>query len=369
MAVTIGGGAPRNQSRSGNKVDESAMSAAAPIPIAILAMAETTASTIYGMFDLFMSAGRDWPLLTTGVAGRSLFAPRVVSRDGVPIRAANGVGIVPDGALADCLAPAVVCVPELAVAPGDSIAGRFPAELAWLRACHAGGSLLATACSGAVMLAEAGLLDGEDATTHWGFCEHLARQYPAVKVHPRRALVAAGEGQRLVMAGGGTTWLDLALYLIARLAGVDEAMHVARLNLIDWHHSGQQPFARLARSRQAEDALIADCQTWIADNYQRPSPVAAMVARSGLPERSFKRRFRLATGMSPLEYVHTLRLEEAKQMLEASALAVEAVALELGYEDASFFNRLFRRSVGLTPAAYRRRFGGMRRALQTAPRV
>ncbi|QDF99885.1 AraC family transcriptional regulator [Azoarcus sp. DD4] len=340
-----------------------------PIRIAILAMAETTASTVYGMFDLFMSAGRDWPLVTTGRAGTPLFVPVVVSQDGRPIRAANGVTIVPDLAFADCAAPALVCVPELAVAPGEPIAGRFTVELAWLRACHAHGSLLATACSGAVMLAEAGLLDGENATTHWGFCEHLARHYPAVKVHPQRALVAAGAGQRLVMAGGGTSWLDLALYLIARLASVDEAMHVARLNLIDWHHSGQQPFARLARSRQAEDALIADCQAWIADNYQRPSPVAAMVARSGLPERSFKRRFQLATGMSPIEYVHTLRLEEAKQMLEASALAVEAVALELGYEDASFFNRLFRRSVGLTPAAYRRRFGGMRQALQAAPRV
>lgn len=340
-----------------------------PIRIAILAMAETTASTVYGMFDLFMSAGRDWPLVTTGCAGAPLFAPAVVSRDGRPIRAANGVRIAPDLAFADCAVPALVCVPELAVVPGESIVGRFSAELAWLRACHAGGSLLATACSGAVMLAEAGLLDGEDATTHWGFCEHLARHYPTVKVHPQRALVAAGAGQRLVMAGGGTSWLDLALYLIARLASVDEAMHVARLNLIDWHHSGQQPFARLARSRQAEDALIADCQAWIADNYQRPSPVAAMVARSGLPERSFKRRFLLATGMSPIEYVHTLRLEEAKQMLEASALPVEAVALELGYEDASFFNRLFRRNVGLTPAAYRRRFGGMRQALQGAPRV
>ncbi|ANQ86984.1 AraC family transcriptional regulator [Azoarcus olearius] len=335
-----------------------------PLPIAILAMAETTASTLYGMYDLFMSAGRDWPLLMDGTPGAPLFAPVVVSREGRPLRAANGVTLTPDRALVDCPPPAAVCVPELAVVPGESIAGRFPAEIDWLRACHAGGSLLATACSGAVMLAEAGLLDGEDATTHWGFCAHLAREYPAVTVHPQRALVAAGEGQRLVMAGGGTTWLDLALYLIARLAGVDEAMHVARLNLIDWHHSGQQPFARLARSRQAEDALIADCQAWIADNYQRPTPVAAMVARSGLPERSFKRRFQLATGMSPMEYVHTLRLEEAKQMLEASTLAVEAVALELGYEDASFFNRLFRREVGLTPAAYRRRFGGMRRALQ-----
>ncbi len=340
---------------------------AAPLAVAILAMAETTASTVYGLFDLFMSAGRDWPLVTTGRPGAPLFAPRVTSRDGVPIRAANGVTLTPDLAFDACARPALVCVPEIALLPNEPIAGRFPAETAWLRHCHAGGSLLATVCSGAMLLAEAGLLDGEDATTHWAFCESLARHYPRVRVHPHRTLVAAGRGQQLIMAGGGTTWLDLGLYLIARLAGVDEAMHLARLNLVDWHGSGQQPFACLARARQTEDAVIADGQAWIAEHYQRHAPVAELVARSGLAERSFKRRFRLATGMSPLAYVHTLRLEEAKQMLEATALPVEAVAFEVGYEDSGFFNRLFRRDVGLTPTQYRRRFGGLRHALQSAP--
>jgi transcriptional regulator GlxA family with amidase domain len=165
------------------------------------------------------------------------------------------------------------------------------------------------------------------------------------------------------MAGGGTSWLDLALYLIARHAGADAAMRVAKLNLIDWHAVGQQPFARLARSRQVEDAVIARCQTWIADHYQVPAPVAAMVQLSGLAERSFKRRFQQATGMAPLEYVHTLRLEEAKQMLESGDAPIEAIAGEVGYEDAGFFGRLFKRHVDLTPAQYRRRFGAMRKAV------
>jgi len=189
------------------------------------------------------------------------------------------------------------------------------------------------------------------------------RSTAVVRVRARRTLVAAGDGQRLVMAGGGTSWLDLGLWLIARFASVVDAMHVARLNLIDRHAVGQQPFARLAKSRQTEDAVIARCQVWIADHYKQTAPVAAMVKRSGLPERSFKRRFQQATGMAPLEYVHTLRPEEAKQMLEAGDGSVEAIAAEVGYEDAGFFARLFRRKVGLTPGQYRRRFGGMRRAL------
>ncbi len=143
-------------------------------------------------------------------------------------------------------------------------------------------------------------------------------------------------------------------------------MQVARINLIDWHEIGQQPFARLARSRQVDDAVIAHCQTWIAEHYNEAAPVAAMVRLSGLPERSFKRRFQVATGMSPLEYVHTLRLEEAKQMLESEDKSIEAIANEVGYEDAAFFSRLFKRNVNLTPAQYRRRFGSMRRALRAA---
>jgi transcriptional regulator GlxA family with amidase domain len=163
------------------------------------------------------------------------------------------------------------------------------------------------------------------------------------------ALVVTGQGHRLVMAGGGTTWLDPSLYLIARLAGVEQAMGTARMDLVEWHAVGQQPYARLARSRQSEDALVARCQVRIAEYYDEPAPVAAMVRLSGLLERTFERRFQRATGLSPLEYVHTLRLEEAKQMLEAGSESVEVIGNAVGYEDAGFFGKLFRRRVGLAP--------------------
>ncbi|RZI44242.1 helix-turn-helix domain-containing protein [Herbaspirillum sp. HC18] len=334
-----------------------------PAHVAILALPETSASVIYGMYDMFMSAGRDWGLIADGHPGPALIAPKVVSRHGTSFAAGNDVLITPDATLDACLEADVVCVPELMVPPGEPLDGRFPQEIDCLRECHAAGKILATACSGAILLAEAGLLDGHEATTHWAYCELMARRYPKVVVRAHRALVASGDGQRLIMAGGGTSWLDLALYLIARLTNIDIAMQTARLNLVDWHDIGQQPFARLARSRQVEDAAIAGCQAWIADHYAEPSPVAAMIALSGIAERSFKRRFQQATGMPPLEYVHTVRLEEAKQMLESGNQPVEAIANEVGYEDAGFFSRLFRRHVNLTPAQYRKRFGAMRRAI------
>ncbi len=337
-----------------------------PAPIAILVFPETSASVVYGMLDLFASAGRDWQFVVAGEPGPQLFQPLLVGRNAGPVIVGNGVPIVVEHSFADCPAADLVCVPEVNLPPGTPLAERFREEIDWLRACHVRGATVATACSGAMLLAEAGLLAGCDATTHWAWCDALARDYPGVSVHAQRALVVAGVGGRLVMAGGGTSWLDLALYLIARSAGVDAAMQVARLNLIDWHQIGQQPFARLARTRQVDDAVIARCQAWIADHYMEPAPVAALVKLSGLPERSFKRRFAAATGMSPLEYVHTLRIEEAKQMLESGDAPIEAIANEVGYEDAAFFARLFRRKVMLTPAQYRKRFRAMRQVLGEA---
>lgn len=331
--------------------------------IAFLIFPETSASVVYGMLDLVAGAGRDWPLIVSGTPGRQLIATRIVARQPGPVIVGNDVPVQASCSLADCPPVDVICVPEVNLPPGTPLAERFAPEIAWLRERSAADATIATACSGAMLLAEAGLLAGNEATTHWAWCDVLARDYPGVKVQGQRALVVSGEGGRLIMAGGGSTWLDLALFLIARLSDVETAMQVARLNLIDWHSAGQQPYARLARTRQAEDAVIAACQAWIAEHYMEPAPVAAMVKRSGLAERTFKRRFQQATGMTPLDYVHTLRIEEAKQMLEAGNAPVEAIAQEVGYEDAAFFGRLFRREVRLTPAQYRRRFQAMRRAL------
>lgn len=336
-----------------------------PVTVAILVFPETSASVVYGMYDLFKSAGRDWGLIVNGQLGPQLIEPVIVSAHPGSLVLSNDVRIFPQAGLASTVPPAqYICVPEINLPPSTPLVGRFEREIAWLRQRYARGATLATACSGAMLLAEAGLLDGQDATTHWAWCDVLREHYPKVNVRAQRALVVAGDGQRLVMAGGGTSWLDLSLYLVARAVGVDAAMQLARLNLIDWHSIGQQPFARLARSRQVDDAIVARCQSWIADHYPERNPVNAMVRLSGLAERSFKRRFQQATGMSPLEYVHTMRIEEAKQLLESGDQPIEAIANDVGYEDAGFFSRLFRRRVNLSPAQYRKRFGTLRRVLQ-----
>jgi transcriptional regulator GlxA family with amidase domain len=339
------------------------MSDKKPLRAALLAPPEFTASTLFGVYDLLAAAGRDWDLVVNGVMGTSQIQPSLVARTTDRLQASNGTWLEPDYAFDEFGQPDIVCIPDLFIAPEESLEGRYEPELEWIKKWYEAGSVIGTACGGSLLLAEAGLLDGLDAASHWGYCDVMAERYPKVQVQPNRALVITGDEQRIVMAGGGSSWYDMALYLIARLLGIEEAMRVARVYLIDWHHIGQQPFASLSRNRQVQDAVIAKCQEWIASNYDHDSPVAAMTEISGLSERSFKRRFAKATGTRPIEYVQTIRLEEAKQILETTDRPVEVVANDVGYEDLSYFGRLFKRNVGLTPAQYRKRFGSLRKVL------
>lgn len=334
-----------------------------PITVALLATPSITAATLYGFHDLFCAVHRDWSMLHGG-EGESPFRSIVVSRDGEPLEAANGVRIVPETSFERCGTPDVVCVTDLGVPPGEPLGDAYDADVDWLRDCHARGAILASSCSGALLLARTGLLEGLDATSHWAYCDMLRRQYPGTRWHPERGLLFAGVGQRIVMAGSGMAWHQLAMSLISRFAGAEAAMQVARINLIDWAATSPIAYASLRHGAQSSDPAVAESQAWAAEHYRHEAPVAQMVAISGLAERTFKRRFVQATGMAPLDYVHHLRLEEAKQMLESSDASIEAIAFEVGYRDASFFNRLFRRKVMMSPAQYRRRFGSLRTRLR-----
>jgi transcriptional regulator GlxA family with amidase domain len=337
-----------------------------PTVVALLGAPEVSAATLYGFYDCLAGACRDWQIVhgTPPSAAVSPFRPLVVSRDGKAFTGANGVRITPDASFEDCGQPDVVIVTDLMIPPGVELGERYEREAAWLRNCHAQGALVASACSGAILLARAGLLEGLDATSHWAYCDALRRQYPSTRWHPERGLVVAGEGQRILMAGSGVAWHQLVLSLIARRAGPEAAMQVARMNLLDWNTTSPIAYASLLQGARCSDPVVAKCQEWAAMHYESEAPVSQMVALSGLPERTFKRRFARTTGMSPIEYVHTLRLEEAKQMLESGDQPVEEIALQVGYQDASFFGQLFRRRVALTPAQYRRRFSGLKHRLQ-----
>lgn len=335
------------------------------ISIGLLAVPESTASTLYGLLDVFWSVGRDWEVLVEGRPGSPLMTPFIVAKKAEGFRGANGAWIEASRAFDEWRFPDIVCVPDLMVVPNLYEPGAYPEAAAWLADCHRAGSVIASSCSGALLLADAGLLDDVEATTHWGYCDAIRNHFPRVRLNPARTLVCAGIGQRLVTAGGGTAWHNLALYLIARFAGVERAIQIAKLFLLDWHEHGQLPYASLVQATPCDDLVIADAQAWLAAHFTDHAPISALITRSGLPERTFKRRFARAAGMTPIDYVHTLRLEAAKEQLETTNAVIEAIAENVGYEDGSFFRRLFRRHVGITPAEYRRRFSALRSSVST----
>jgi transcriptional regulator GlxA family with amidase domain len=208
----------------------------------------------------------------------------------------------------------------------------------------------------AELLTLADLLDGIECTGHWGYRNLFREHYPKVRFREDSILRIAGEDARIVTAGGVTSWQDLALHVIAQLCGAQHAIRTAKVYLLSGHLDGQLPFAVMTRRVQESDAVIRECQAWIAQNYVCANQVAAMAERSGLKPRTFARRFRAATGYLPMDYVHALRIEEAKQLIETESAGIDEVGFNVGYEDPTFFRRLFKRKAGLTPAAYRRKF-------------
>ena len=187
---------------------------AGPVNVAILAVPEVSASAIFGMIDLFSAPGRDFEFITRGTAGEQRMRPYIVAKNKTGFSAANGIRIQPDYEFSDCPTPEIVCIPDCFVNPKVSIAGLYAAEALWLKRVHGDGAMLSSACSGAVLLGEAGLLTNCEATTHWGYVAMLSDNYPNVKVRPHRSLVLSGEAQRIVMAGAvraGRTWRSISL--------------------------------------------------------------------------------------------------------------------------------------------------------------
>jgi transcriptional regulator GlxA family with amidase domain len=327
-----------------------------PLIAAIVAIPETAGSALYGMVDVLGAAGNAWEELVGDPAGRRLIEPRIVGPSAEPFRCGNGIPVSPDLALTDDPRCDIVIVPEIWLAPDDDMADRYPELKDWVRRRYRAGAAVYSACSGSVLLAATGLLDGREATSHWGYIDLFRKRYPQVRFRPEPNLVIADASGRLVTAGGTTSWHDLAIHIVARHLSPGEALRIAKVFLLKWHDEGQLPYVSLVRRQPHADAAVRRTEDWLAENFARRQVVPAAVMASGLAERTLKRRFKAATGVSLIEYVQNLRIEEAKRLLEADPLAVDEIASLAGYDNTAFFRRLFKRTTGLTPGDYRRMF-------------
>lgn len=323
--------------------------------IALLAAPESSPLVLYGLYDVLSAVGVFYLDMVAGEPGDALLDVRIAAASAEPFRLFGNVLVEPV-ALDGVGDVDVVIVCDMYTPVDTPLTGRYTTEIAWLKRMHEAGALITSVCSGTLVLAEAGLLDGKSCSAHWAYEDLFRRHYPKVKLVVESILNFDNEARGIITAAGVTAWQDLALHLIARLCGREHALRTAKIYLLTSHPEGQLPYTALSRRIQEDDAVIAECQNWIADNYDTPNPVAAMTDRSGLTPRTFARRFKSATGYLPMDYVHALRIEEAKQLIETTAIGIDDVGFEVGYEDPTFFRRLFKRKVGMTPAAYRRKF-------------
>jgi transcriptional regulator GlxA family with amidase domain len=318
--------------------------------VSLVAVPDAVVSTLAGLYDVLNGAAM------MGLASSAPFTVQIVGEAAGPLRLASGVPFEVQRSIDDIESTDIVIVPSILLKSGAWVKGRYPRLVAWIKRAHERGALVCSACSGIFVIAETGLFDGSDATVHYGYARAFTAAYPAVPVHPERVLVVSGRREELVSSGASNTWHDLALYLIARYAGATVAQELARTFALQWHQDGLAPYIVFEGKADHGDAEIEAAQQWLAKHFSAANPVEGMIKRSKLAERTFKRRFTLATGLAPIAYVQRLRIEDAKRRLERTDAPVDEVSWRVGYEDPAFFRRLFRRTTGMAPGAYRKRF-------------
>ncbi len=327
-----------------------------PLKISILATPDSTAATLYGLFEVLSTVGVTWENSVSGRPEDPQFDVRIVAATKKPLRCAGNVVLSPHAGFNEADDTDIVVVGSVAVPNKLPLKNFNTRNLDWLSHQKNQGVTIASACTGAIMLAQSGLLNGCIATTHWAYRDLLRLQYPDVKWRIQQELCVSGENCQIVTSAGAMAWQDLALYLITRFCGVEHAANTAKFWLMQSREESQAPYTAMIRNTAHDDAIVNECQRWIAEHYEESNPITAMIAQSGLSSTTFARRFNHATGYRPMDYVHTLRIEEAKQMLEMSDVAIDKVGREVGYEDPASFRRIFKRTVGLTPSVYRRKF-------------
>jgi transcriptional regulator GlxA family with amidase domain len=290
--------------------------------------------------------------------GEPAYEVRTASLRGQPARASSGLRLVPDGALAGFGQRP----PDLLVVPGGPGARHADPELVrWVAGHAVQARRLASVCTGAFLLAEAGLLAGRRVTTHWSRCAELAGRYPDLTVDPDPIFIRDGN---LSTSAGVTAGIDLALALVEDDLGRDTALAVARQLVVFLRRpGGQAQFSAQLAAQSASRQPLRDVQQWIVEHPEEDLSVPVLARRASLSERQFARAFAAEAGVTPGRYVDQVRIEAARRRLEDTGDGIEETARGCGYGTPEAMRRAFLTALGVGPAEYRRRF----RAALTAP--
>lgn len=318
----------------------------------VLALHDCTALVPVGLMDMLRKsielAGSD--------AVRDVTVTLVSATRQRMITLAGGVRLECDAVLHDVTASDLVLVPAVDPDIASHLELNRDVPL-WLRQLHQTGADVASACTGAFLLAEAGLLDGKSATTHWAFQAEFRQRYPKVRVEPQAIVVDQG---RVITSGGATSFLSLSLHIVERILGAEVARAASRMFLVDVNKSPQGAYAIFGPQKDHSDEDILRAQSIIERELAGSLSVDDLARQVAMSRRNFVRRFKSATGNAPREYLQRARIEAAKRALETSRRTVVAVASDVGYEDVVAFRKMFARLTGLTPSDYRARYGHVR---------
>ncbi|MFE9444162.1 GlxA family transcriptional regulator [Streptomyces sp. NPDC006602] len=287
-------------------------------------------------------------------AGAETYTPgtyriRTASLDGAPVRTSSGLTLVPDEPLTVTPRPHTLLVPG-----GRGTRTPDPRLTDWLREHGPRARRLVSVCTGAILLAEAGLLDGRRVTTHWAYCDKLARDHPAVQVDPDPIYVQDGH---VSTSAGVTSGIDLALALVEEDLGREAALAIARHLVVFLRRPGNQAqFSAQLAAQTAQREPLREVQQWITEHPADDLSVESLAERARLSPRHFARAFRTETGMTPGRYVDRVRLEHARRLLEDTGDGVEEISRACGYGTPEAMRRAFLKALGAAPAEYRRRF-------------
>ena len=311
-------------------------------------------STAIAPIEIFHSAGTIWNWLQ-GEPQKPRFRVRIASIDGGDVTAICSLGLKPNCSIHDIKKTDIIILPASGWDIMDRIA-KHTALLPWLKKWHARGAYIAGVCTGVAFLAEAGLLDGKQATTHWGVAEILRQRYPKVDWRTDQFVTEDG---RLYCSGGVYASIDIGLYLVEKFCGHEIALQVAKSLLLSMPRNRQAGYSVVQLSRPHSDDKIRKTEEYLQQHFDSDISIDRLAERAGMGPRNFIRRFKAATGRVPGAYVQTLRVSAAKEMLENGASSIQAVSSKIGYDDIGFFRNLFKRHTGMTPGEYRDRFSQM----------
>lgn len=318
--------------------------------VSILATNGTIATTVLGPMDVFFLAGRLWNAIYD-TPMTPFFEVEILGEKEGPVKCLNNVLIHPHRTIADVKKTDLIIISS--ITSRDRIPKHRPDTIRWLKTQHRRGASIASVCTGAFLLAETGLLNGRTATTHWGFMELFRERYPKVNLQAEKVIT---DEETLYCAGALSAGIDLSLYLVEKYCGHEIAISCSKALMHDMGRKTQAPYSLLHFQKKHADESVLAAQNWLEDHYTETVDMNAVAKANGMSRRTFERRFKKATGDTPLFYLQKTRVEAAKKMIETENATFDEISYRTGYENSGHFREIFKKHTGLLPSRYERYF-------------